>query len=223
MGLGAFLQPPSEAQSTGMNPSDRKRRQRLRASQVLFETVSGFDTPRLSLNDLLRALNDRAFGLVILLFALPNCIPGPPFLGSVLGVPLLFFGVQLAVGRRFPWLPPIIGRYTLDQNTLLRLIERSRPLLQRVERICQPRLLVVTGPRSERLLGVGMTILAMAVMLPLPFTNFVPAMGIAVMALGILEEDGITILIGLGIGLIGLTIATAVLIGAGTLITRFYF
>ena len=185
-----------------------------------METVSGFTCERVALSDLLRALKDRAFGLVMLLFALPNCIPGPPFLGSVLGIPLLFFGVQLAIGRRFPWLPPVLGRYTIKRETLVTLIARSRPLLERVERVCRPRVLAVTGPRSERLLGVGMTVLALAVMLPLPFTNFVPAAGIAVIALGLLEEDGVTILIGLLIGLIGLSIVAAVLVGAGTLIGR---
>ena len=65
-----------------------------------------------------------------------------------------------------------------------------------------------------------MTVLAMAVMLPLPFTNFVPAMGIAVISLGLLEEDGVTIFVGLLIGLVGLAIVAAVLFGAGTLLSR---
>ena len=205
-----------------MDPSKRERRLRLRASRVLVETVGGFETERVSLADLLRGLKDRAFGLVMLLFALPNCIPGPPLFGSVLGIPLLFFGVQLAYGREFPWLPNFLGRYTIDRDTLLRLIVRSRPFLERVERVCQARLPVITGPRSERLLGVGMTILAMAVMLPLPFTNFVPAMGIAVISLGLLEEDGVTILIGLLLGAIGLALATAVLVGAGTVLSMLF-
>ncbi|NBC31715.1 MAG: exopolysaccharide biosynthesis protein [Alphaproteobacteria bacterium] len=198
----------------------RKRNQRLnhRASKVLHETVSGFASPRPTLDDLVRGLKDRAFGLVLLLFALPNCIPGPPFLGSVFGLPLLFFGIQLAAGRRYPWLPRVIAQYSLDRETLLAIIGRGRPVLERIERICRPRLAVVTGPRSERLLGLAMTILAAAVMIPLPFTNFIPAVGIAVIALGLLEEDGVTILVGLTIGLIGVAIVITVLVGAGALI-----
>lgn len=200
----------------------RKRNQRLhhRASQVLYETVSGFATVRPTLDDLVRGLKDRAFGLVLLLFALPNCIPGPPFLGSIFGLPLLFFGIQLASGRRYPWLPPFIARYALDRETLLSMIARGRPVLERIERVCRPRLAVVTGPRSERLLGLAMTVLAAAVMIPLPFTNFIPAVGIAIIALGLLEEDGVTILVGLAIGLVGVMIVIGVLVSAGTLIAR---
>lgn len=199
----------------------RKRNQRLqhRASYVLYETVTGFTTARPTVDDLVRALKDRAFGLVMLLFALPNCIPGPPFLGSVLGLPLLFFGVQLAIGRRFPWLPSFIRRYAIDRETLLAIVARGRPVLERIERVCRPRLQVVTGPRSERLLGVAMTILSAAVMIPLPFTNFIPALGIAVISLGVMEEDGVTIMIGLAIGLVGVALVVAVLVGAGAVFT----
>jgi len=199
----------------------RKRNHRLqdRASHVLYETVTGFTTARPTVDDLVRALKDRAFGLVMLLFALPNCIPGPPFLGSVLGLPLLFFGVQLAIGRRYPWLPSFIRRYEIDRATLLAIIARGRPVLERIERVCRPRLQVVTGPRSERLLGVAMTILSAAVMIPLPFTNFIPALGIAVISLGLMEEDGVTIMIGLGIGLVGVALVVAVLVGAGAVFT----
>ncbi|MCA8932288.1 MAG: exopolysaccharide biosynthesis protein, partial [Rhodospirillaceae bacterium] len=48
---------------------------------------------------------------------------------------------------------------------------------------------------------------------PLPLTNFIPAVGIGVLALGLLEEDGLTALLGIAIGTIGLVIVGGVLVG----------
>ncbi len=193
---------------------DSRKRPR-KASDVLVESlqqVQGYDV---AIRDLMALMGDRAFGLILLLFALPNCVPGPPGLGSVLGLPLILFGVQLAQGRPAVWLPEFIGRRRINRDTLLHVVLRGVPILQRLERICRPRWPLLTAPPAERLLGGVVTLLAVGIMIPLPLTNFVPAIGIAVIALGLLEEDGVTVLIGLLIGLIGLTLVAIVL---GTLI-----
>ena len=182
-----------------------------KASDALIEALQGFTQEQVAIRDLLAAIGDRAFGLVLLLFALPNCIPGPPGLGSILGMPVVLFGIQMARGRAAPHLPEFVGRRTVRRETLLTIAERGQPYLQMLERVCRPRLLVLSTRRSERLIGTVITTLALAITVPLPLTNFIPAVGVAIMALGLLEEDGVTILFGLTVGLIGLGIVIAVL------------
>ena len=182
-----------------------------KASDALIEALEGFTQEQVAIRDLLATIGDRAFGLVLLLFALPNCIPGPPGLGSILGLPVVLFGIQMARGRSAPRLPDFVGRRTVRRETLLAVAERGRPWLQKLERVCRPRLLVLSSRRSERLIGMVITALALAITVPLPLTNFIPAVGVAIMALGLLEEDGVTILLGLTVGLIGMGIVVAVL------------
>ena len=184
-----------------------------KASEVLLSALREGDEPTISIGGLTRAIGDRAFGLILLMFALPNCVPAPPGLGSIMGLPLALFGVQLALGRRLPWLPGFLARRRFRRETLLALVERSLPYIQRVERVCRPRMTFMTGPRGERVFGLLITVLAGAVLIPLPLTNFVPALGIGIIALGLLEEDGLTALTGVVIGGIGLSIVVAVLVG----------
>lgn len=159
---------------------------------------------------LVEAIGDRAFGLVILAFAIPNCIPGPPGVGSILGVPLMIFGIQLAVGRRVPWLPGFVSRRRMKIATLTRVLDFVGPVLRRIERVCRPRATALAGAQAERALGVAVFLLACAIAIPLPMTNLIPAVGISFVSLGLLEEDGITVVAGLVIGFIGMAIVIAV-------------
>jgi hypothetical protein len=189
----------------------RSKKTARKASDALVEALKGFSEEQVAIRDLLATIGDRAFGLVLLLFALPNCIPGPPGLGSIFGLPVVLFGFQMARGHRAPRLPEFLGRRTIRRETLLSLAERGRPWLQMLERVCRPRLLSLSTPRGERVVGALVTLLALAICVPLPLTNFIPAAGVLIMALGLLEEDGVTILLGLAVGLVGLGIVIAVL------------
>ena len=48
--------------------------------------------------------------------------------------------------------------------------------------------------------------------LPLPFTNFIPALAIVIMSLGLLSRDGVMIFLGILMGIVGVIFTFAVLI-----------
>ncbi len=176
------------------------------ASTLLNGLVESSDTPELTLGDILAALEDRAFGLVLLIFALPNCFPGPPGLGSVLGLPCMLFGAQMMLGRRRPWMPAFITRRRIRRRDLAAVLNKATPWILRLERLCRPRLTWLTSPISERWLGAVVVVLAICIAIPLPMTNLIPAVGIFLMALGLLQEDGVAAIVGLLVGLVGLII-----------------
>ena len=64
----------------------------------------------------------------------------------------------------------------------------------------------------ERIIGIFSFVFALSISLPLPLTNFPPGCGILIMSLGLLNRDGVTILIGMMIGTIGIGITMIVLI-----------
>ena len=80
-----------------------------RLSDVLTAIASDETRERIAIGDLLAAMQERAFGPLMLVFALPNVLPTPPGTSTVLGAPLIFLTAQLALGRN-PWLPPLISR-----------------------------------------------------------------------------------------------------------------
>ena len=179
-----------------------RRRQvpRKRLSQVLTEIAADPSRPRLTVADLMDQLSGRAIGALLLLFAAPNVLPAPPGTSSILGMPLVYLSAQMMLGRR-PWLPGFIANRSVWRADFLAMIERAGPMLERAERLLKPRLPGLTSPTSERLIGGLCFALSLILLLPIPLGNMLPALAICILALGVLEKDGLWILLGLAISL----------------------
>jgi hypothetical protein len=166
-------------------------------SEALIDIVEAFDSEEMTLQDLMNGLGERSFGFVLLLFGVLSAIAIVPGLATVTAIPLLFFGLQMFVGYRTPWLPKFISERSFAKSDLLATIKRAVPAMRWVETICRPRLLFLTGRFAERLLGILVFVLAAVIALPGPGTNFMPGVAIAFMAIAIIERDGLMVLLGM--------------------------
>lgn len=155
--------------------------------------------PRFAIADLLAALGDQGFGLLILALALPNAVPGPMIPGFsvpfALGIAAL--GLQLAAGLHSPRLPQWVRRLSMKRERFDRLVDRTEPLLRRLERWLRPRRSALTQGAGERLVGLALVALSVVLALPVPLGNMPIALSIMVIALGLLEGDGTALLLGL--------------------------
>ena len=113
-----------------------------------------------------------------------------------LGAPLIFLSAQLALGMR-PWLPRVIADRSMARKDFSAVVTRAQPWLARGEALLRPRLGWMSSPPAERLVGIVCFLLAIVLFLPIPLGNMLPAFAICVMALGVLERDGIWIAAGL--------------------------
>ncbi len=184
---------------------------RLPLSAILRQLAAEPGRERVSVRDLFVALDDRALAALLFVFAVPNVIPSPPGLSTVLGVPLLFLSTQLLLGRK-AWLPEFIARRSMARADFEALMIRVLPWLQRAERLLRPRLSGLALPPMEYLLGLTCLALAVVLVLPIPLGNNPPALAIALIALGILERDGLWILAGLCITALSVTVVSGVLL-----------
>ncbi len=175
-----------------------------RVSLVLRAVIETAPGDTISVREIIEAFGERAFGFVIILFSLPNCIPAPPGMNSVFGVPVLLFAVQLALGFKKPWLPRRILDKRFRVATFRKIIDAAEPKLRRVENLLRPRHTVLFGPRGDRLIGVFAVILAICVIVPLPGTNWVPSIALVILSMAILQEDGLVLGFGILAGLAGI-------------------
>ncbi|MEJ0068357.1 MAG: exopolysaccharide biosynthesis protein [Pseudomonadota bacterium] len=186
----------------------------LATSDVLLRLVREFPGERLTMADIVAGLEGRAFGLLMLLLALPNCppMPGIPFLSTVTGTPLAFFAGQLALGHRTPWLPKRLLRQSLDRARLLRVLETLEPYIKRIERLLRHRLPRLATGAGERAAAGLAFVLAVILALPIPGGNLLPAWAILFIALGIIERDGVCVMIGGMVALVALALVALVLL-----------
>ncbi len=178
-------------------------------STLLRQLVSNPALERISVGDLLSALGDRAIASLLFIFALPNVLPLPPGTSAILGAPLVFLAVQLAFGLR-PWLPALIARRSMTRDDFSALVDRVGPWLARAERLLRPRATVLACPPMEYLIGAICLVLAVVLFLPIPLGNMLPALAISLLALGILERDGLWILLGLGVAVVSAVVVSGV-------------
>ena len=159
----------------------------------MLQELAGTPTERVSVAAILAAFGDRAFGALLLLFALPNALPMPPGTSAVLGAPLVFIAFQLMIGRPVLWLPRMITDRSMRREDFSSLATKIDPWVKRLERLLKPRAQILTTPFADRLTGLACFLLALILALPIPFGNIPPAIAISAFALGMIESDGVAI------------------------------
>lgn len=182
---------------TGAQPKGRRRA----VSKLLADFDKDGDGERIVLGDIVRSLAHRGHGLLLLLFALPNLIPlYLPGLAALFSLPLAVISAQMLFGRRHPWLPNLVLNRSLARADYERLIGRTAPWLGRVERVLRPRLVALTKPLGQRLIGFLCLALSLLLALPVPFTNIALALPIVLMGLALIARDGVLVMIGSALG-----------------------
>ena len=154
---------------TGVTPN-----RSLPFSQNLLAQLHGGKSERISLQELLDGVKTHARATLMILFSLPNLVPSIPGMSAITGLPLLFLAVQMMMGNNV-WLPHFIASRSFLRSDLLRLINRLLPYLQRVERVLQPRHLILSRPTVLQVIGLICVVLSVLIALPIPLGNFLPA------------------------------------------------
>jgi len=168
-------------------------------TESLSDVIEGFgeDTrPELTVGQMLEQFDSRAFGAMLLVFGLLNCLPLPPGSSTILSLPILLLAPQIAWGSDVPWLPRKLVEHPLKRDDLRGLFRRLTPIVRRMELVTRPRLEILFGPVGERLIGVVCTLLALVLVLPIPLGNLAPGATVAVLALSLLQRDGLLALLG---------------------------
>ncbi len=176
---------------------------------VLHSLAQDTHRERVSVGDLLAAMEGRALGALLFLFAFPNVLPTPPGTSTILGAPLIFLAAQLALGMS-PWLPAVIASRSMSRADFATLVRRIGPWLARIDGLLRPRLALFALPPMEYLVGLVCLLLALVLVLPIPLGNVLPALAISLLALGILESDGLWIMIGLAAAAVAAVVVSGV-------------
>jgi len=169
-------------------------------SQRFSRLVADAEGEMVTLAWVLEQLHERAFGLFLLILALPCCIPFLYGVPQVVALPLLFIAGQMVLGWGKPWLPQKLGERRVATASLAALARRADPWLRRIEAVSRPRLAVLTRRPLDQLVGVALLAFSAAILVPVPGTNTVPGIAVAIVAIGLLQRDGILVLLGLILG-----------------------
>lgn len=176
-------------------PTDDPARGFIATTRVLAD-AAGQDG--LTIGEIVDQLDERAFGLLILLFALPCLVPGLPG-AQIIAIPIFLLGLQLLIGRTEPWLPGWFLRMRVKKAWLEGVAGFCDKRLHWTERVARPRLRLLAAGPAERVLGLVVALAAMTIMLPI--TNTIPSAAITAIALGLIQRDGLFTGVGGGLAM----------------------
>ena len=142
----------------------------------------------------------------MLLLALVAMAPG---VSIVAGVLLMIPALQMIVGQPAPVFPRRLAARPLPTRHLATLVQRAVPVLRYLEKVIRPRWPTPFEATKRLVGGVVLILNTTLVFTPIPLSNVVPALVIALIALAYLEEDGLLLSIALLDAVVVLTIELA--------------
>jgi hypothetical protein len=187
----------------------------------LLATIVGAWQARWSFGALCQALGPQAFGIALLMLALPNSLPIPlPGVSAVTSVLIAFLAVQLMLGREIVWVPRWLWARPMGSDAAAAFGRRLQPWAARLQNWVRPRLAAATSPVAMRLSGALVLLMAIVLAFPIPLGN--PPLGIALATIStaIAIRDGVLMIVGWMLGTVGIAVNAALLGGYGWLFAR---
>jgi len=169
---------------------------------------------KVTLSDILTLAGESTFGFLFVVLALPSALPIPaPGYSVPFGIAMFFLAIQLILGRDTPWLPAKIMNWSLPLKKVQGFIKKSIPWLEKVEALTKPRFSSVCNSVLGRvIIGLALALMSISMMIVIPGTNTLPAIGIFVTGFGLVEEDGAICLLGLILCALGAAVSISILI-----------
>lgn len=144
----------------------------------------------------------------LMMFSIPAIVPiSAPW--SMLSVPTGAIGCQLAAGQKEVKIPRFVRKKSVSRRALAVALHAVLPILEASEKVVRPRWQWVSHPSARRAIGLFVFLLAIAVAYPLFGFNALHATSIFVMSLGMAEQDGLAVLIGVAVGVLSLAVLAA--------------
>ncbi|MEX5746467.1 exopolysaccharide biosynthesis protein [Massilia sp. X63] len=170
-------------------------------SRKLRNLVRSLPPTGITLSELIhRVGNDGLLilaALLTLVFLIPVSIPG---VSTVFGAAILLIGLSRLFGREL-WIPARLKHRTIATKKLRPLLRKSLSWLGKIERVSKPNRIpwLVAGGSVQHLNNAALILGAVLLMMPfglIPFSNTFPAVALLFLAIGLLQRDGVCVLLG---------------------------
>ncbi|MEO1741175.1 MAG: exopolysaccharide biosynthesis protein [Cyanobacteria bacterium J06629_9] len=180
------------------------------------------DPADVTLDELLSIAGERTFGFLFVMLSLPSALPVPaPGYSIPFGIVMALLAWQLIKGAEQPWLPMGWRKRGFKRKTVQGFIRKGLPWLRRIEAISRPRLTPICTSFPGRLaIGIAIVLMSCCMMIPIPGTNTLPAIGIFVTGFGLLDDDGVISLAGMTICAISLGLVLSIFILGAEVVDR---
>ena len=197
---------------------------RERLSDALRRLLHEAEGRSLQVREMIEILRGKGLQMMVILLCLPFLSPVTiPGISLPFGLAIALCGLRMAFGHK-PWLPAFVLDRRISAHALEKMVQIGCAVYGRVEKVIRPRLsYLFVGPGMVMLVGLSIALAGILLSLPIPppfpLTNTLPGFALIFLALGMIEKDGLLILIGYTVTLISLLYVLAIALGGQALFT----
>lgn len=159
----------------------------------------------ISIGQMLHLLSGKGRALLLIVLALPFCQPIQiPGFSTPFGLLIAFIGFRMIFGQSV-LLPRRWQKKEIHDKHMHLILDKGLELVKKIKPWIHPRLPnLIQGPFMKALHAIAIMFLGffLALPLPIPLSNIIAAWSILFIGLGLLEDDGVFVLIGYLISLI---------------------
>lgn len=138
-------------------------------------------------------------GKILLLIFLSLWVAQIPGISLFLGLAIGYLGLRIAIDRTFMWIPKFLLRKKIPSSLLIKAIKQILRILKFMKKWSRPRYTYLTQTSTTRILNGFMlcfTGISLAICPPVPFCGILASLAIFLIGIGLLNDDGVYIIIG---------------------------
>lgn len=157
------------------------------------------ETQVISVKTIFDILADKGYAALFMILSLPFCFPIQiPGFSTPFGAILAFLALRYTFAKSLWWPEWILDKEIASPKVSL-VVQKTIQAVEYLKKISRPRLTVLTqNTLLHRVHGITIFILSLLLLLPfpIPFTNMLTALPIFCLGVGLLEDDGVFMIVG---------------------------
>lgn len=175
----------------GLGPGPAALHQRLRAC------AAGLTQDRVSVAELAQSHGTAAQGTLMVLLAAPCMLPVPG-VGTVLGLGLAMMALAMWRDQPGAGLPLRVAEFQMSGRWAGRVLGLLAHFYELASKLSRSRLHGLTSTGLQAWLAAMTGLMAVLIILPIPFGNLLPATALMLLGLGRVYRDGVAVLLAIG-------------------------
>ena len=173
-----------------------------RTSEILRGLLEDESRKSLTIEEIVNGLGPRSQPTSLMLFTIPEVLPIPiPGLSTAVVIPTGIISYQMFRGQEELSLPRWLLDRSIPRPAFAACVTAVLPFLEKAEGKVRPRWRWTSSRTAKRFIGFFVLLLAAMIALPIPFTNMPFAIAIFIIALGLAEQDGALVSLGILLGI----------------------
>lgn len=184
----------------------------MKVSQEITKLINNKNLKCISFKEILHEFKEKSYGFILILLTVVSALPIPAAgYSTPFGIIIVLLGSQLFLNNHYPYMP----KKTLEKERDLRFFKKfGKKILKFIsffEIFIRPRFKkIITGP-MKYVYATSIVLCGLSMILPIPFTNTAPSLSILIIALGMTNEDGLFIILGIVASILSLIATTLIL------------